>query len=101
MFNIKPTVIEKKHSTFLEDSNPELIKKREQELEAYLTEQIPDFVKTVKSYKEEAEIVLHQDAFAAGYQKGEYTLLGMAVKYAGLHGITLTIIGRNRSTLSK
>ncbi len=36
--------------------------------------------------------MLHQDAFAAGYDEDEYALLGMAVKYAGLHGVTVTVI---------
>ena len=31
-------------------------------------------------------MLLHQDAFAAGYQKDGYMLLGMAIKYAGLRG---------------
>ena len=28
-------------------------------------------------------VLLHQDAFAAAYQEDEYSLLGMAIKYAG------------------
>jgi hypothetical protein len=39
--------------------------------------------------------VLHQDAFAAGYHKDEYILLGLAIKYAGLHNVAVTIIGKN------
>ena len=31
-------------------------------------------------------VLLHQDAFAADYQEDEYTLLGLAIKYAGLRG---------------
>ncbi len=43
-------------------------------------------------------MMLHQDSFAAGYHDDEYTLLGMAVKYAGLHGVVVTVIGTNRET---
>jgi len=43
-------------------------------------------------------MVLHQDAFAASYHDDEYTLLGMAIKYAGLHGVVVTVIGRNHET---
>ena len=43
----------------------------------------------------------HQDAFAADYQEDEYTLLGMAIKYAGLHGKEVQVIGKARSSLIK
>jgi hypothetical protein len=43
-------------------------------------------------------MILHQDAFAAGYDNDEYTLLGMAVKYAGLHGVRVMVIGSNHET---
>ncbi|MGA7925790.1 MAG: hypothetical protein WCA20_07315 [Candidatus Sulfotelmatobacter sp.] len=45
--------------------------------------------------------MLHQGAFAAGYQEDEYTLLGMAIKYAGLSGKEVRVIGKNRSTLGE
>ena len=40
-------------------------------------------------------------AFAADYQEDEYTLLGMAIKYAGLRGKEVRVIGKNRSTLGE
>jgi hypothetical protein len=43
-------------------------------------------------------IIVHQDSFAAGYDEDEYAILGMAVKYAGLHGLTVTVIGKNHET---
>jgi hypothetical protein len=46
-------------------------------------------------------VLLHQDAFAADYQEDEYTLLGMAIKYAGLRGKEVRVIGKNRSSLSE
>jgi hypothetical protein len=46
-------------------------------------------------------VLLHQDAFAADYQEDEYTLLGMAIKYAGLRGKEVRVIGKNRGTLGE
>ena len=46
-------------------------------------------------------VMLHQDAFAAAYQDEEYRLLGMAIKYAGLRGKEVLIIGENRATLKR
>ena len=63
---------------------------------------LPKFVAAIKNASEGADdtvLVLHQDAFAAEYDDEEYLLLGMAVKYAGLHGVRLNIIGKNRETL--
>lgn len=37
-------------------------------------------------------ILLHQDAFAADYQEDELTLLGAAIKYAGMHKKEVRII---------
>jgi hypothetical protein len=41
--------------------------------------------------------VIHQDAFSVEYD--EYELLGMAIKFAGLYGREVRIIGKNRETL--
>ncbi len=58
---------------------------------------LPDFV---NSCRDKADIVIiHQDAFAADYQDHEYALLGKAIKFAGLHGKEVRIIGKNRETL--
>ena len=46
-------------------------------------------------------VILHQDAFAADYQEDEYMLLGMAIKYAGLRGKEVRVIGRNRSSFAE
>jgi hypothetical protein len=65
---------------------------------------LPEFAKGVKKAAKEAtksgqeeqpRMVLHQDAFAAGYHKDEYILLSLAIKYAGLHNVAVTIIGKN------
>ena len=70
-------------------------------LEATVKHYLPDFAKViaeVASSRDESLLVLHQDAFAAGYHDDEYSLLGMAIQYAGLRGVTLNIIGKNRQT---
>ena len=72
-------------------------------LQATIEHYLPEFAGAIKKASAEAGgkgalLVLHQDAFAAGYDDDEYTLLGMAVKYAGLQGVTLNIVGKNHET---
>jgi hypothetical protein len=65
---------------------------------------IPNFAKAVAGAVAQSsdtggdKIMCHQDSFAAQYDEAEYALLGMAVKYAGLYGVTVTIIGKNQET---
>lgn len=64
---------------------------------------LPEFAKAVRDMLAiEADtrgpITLHQDAFAAGYHDDEYTLLGMAIKYAGLSGVSVMVMGTNHET---
>ncbi len=60
---------------------------------------LPDFV---NSCRDKADVVIiHKDAFAADYQDHEYALLGKAIKFAGLHGKGVRIIGENRETLKR
>ena len=73
------------------------IMQRESDLVRTIQEKLPDFVKACASDVD--VVVLHQDAFASGYQEDEYALLGMAIKYAGLCGKEVHIIGRNRQTV--
>jgi len=69
---------------------------RESNLIATVRKTLPEFA---KACADEAELVLlHQDAFA-DYQEEEYRLLGMAIKYAGLRGKEVRVIGKNRTTL--
>lgn len=46
-------------------------------------------------------VILHQDAFAGDYQDSEYKLLGMLIKYIGLSGKQIHIIGKNRETIDR
>jgi hypothetical protein len=72
---------------------------RESSLIATIRKNLPDLA---KACADDAEyVLLHQDAFAADYQEDEYMLLGMAIKYAGLRGKEVRVIGKNRSTLGE
>jgi hypothetical protein len=72
---------------------------RESSLIATIRKKLPDFA---KACADDTELVLlHQDAFAADYQEDEYLLLGMAIKYAGLRGKEVRVIGKNRGTLGE
>ena len=77
-------------------SNEEL-REKEAALSAEIRRLLPDFVESCRN--NEDVVIIHQDSFAADYQQDEYALLGMAIKFAGLHGKELRIIGTNRETL--
>jgi hypothetical protein len=75
----------------------EELREKESALTAKIARLLPDFA---KSCRENADMVnVHQDSFAADYQEDEYALLGMAIKFAGLYGKEVRIIGTNRETL--
>ena len=77
----------------------EELRERKATLMAEVRRLLPDFVKSCS--KSDGVIILHQDSFAADYQQDEYALLGKAIKFAGLHGKELRIIGTNRETLKE
>jgi len=83
---------------------PQEQKERLEVLRATVEKYLPEFAKGVAEAASRAReeegvtIVLHQDAFAAGLDDDEYTLLGMAVKYAGLYGVVISVIGTNHET---
>jgi hypothetical protein len=59
---------------------------------------LPDFA---RSCRDSADLVIiHQDSFAADYQDDEYTLFGKAMKFAGIYGKEIRVIGKNRETLT-
>lgn len=73
------------------------MKQKEEILTEYIESNLPELVKAVHS---DGDVVnFHQDAFAADYQEEEYALLGKAIKYAGMFGKKVIIIGKNRETL--
>jgi hypothetical protein len=75
------------------------IMQRESNLIRAVQEKLPNFAKACASDVE--MVVLHQDAFAATYQEDEYRLLGMAIKYAGLSGKEVHVVGTNRQTVGQ
>jgi hypothetical protein len=72
---------------------------RESSLIATIRKQLPDFARMCASDVE--TVMLHQDAFAADYQEDEYVLLGMAIKYAGLRGKEVHVIGGESEQLRR
>lgn len=82
-------------------TTPQEEKERIEVLRATVRKYSPEFARGVDASAANGDngtMFLHQDAFAAGYDDDEYTLLGMAVKYAGLHGVAVTVIGWNHET---
>jgi hypothetical protein len=73
------------------------LRERMAALLAQIDNLLPEFA---KSCSNKEVLIIHQDSFAADYQQSEYALLGMAIKFAGLHGKEVRIIGTNRETLS-
>jgi hypothetical protein len=83
------------HSTMTNDERMQ----RESSLIATIRRKLPDFA---KACADDTELVLlHQDSFAADYQDDEYVLLGMAIKYAGLRGRVVRVIGKNRISFAE
>jgi hypothetical protein len=75
----------------------EELRGKEAALTTTIVRLLPDFVRSCR--KNEA-VIINQDSFAADYQQDEYALLGMAIKFAGLSGKEVRIIGKNRETLN-
>jgi hypothetical protein len=75
----------------------EELMEKEVALAAEVERLLPDFVNSCRD-KADA-VIIHQDSFAADYQDHEYALLGKAIKFAGLHGKEIRIIGKNRETI--
>ena len=73
------------------------IEDRKKHIEMLVQDQLPQLTKMVK--KEADVVMMHQDAFAADYQADELLLLGAAIKYIGMSGKEIHIIGDNRETL--
>lgn len=78
--------------------NKKEINKRVSSLKSYVEELLSD----IDGIHDRGDIVLfHQDAFAGDYQDSEYLLLGMFIKYVGLSGKEIRIIGKNRETIDR
>jgi hypothetical protein len=80
------------------DTRDQALVEKEKALVAEIETLLPDFA---RSCRDSADLVIiHQDSFAADYQDDEYTLFGKALKFAGLHGKEVRVIGTNRETLA-
>jgi hypothetical protein len=68
------------HGTMTDDGRTQ----RESSLIATIRRKLPEFAKACADDME--LVLLHQDAFADDCQEDEYTLLGIAIKYAAFAG---------------
>jgi hypothetical protein len=59
---------------------------------------LPDFARFCRDSAD--LVIIHQDSFAADYQDEEYALFGKAMKFAGIYGKEVRVIGKNRETLA-
>ena len=80
-------------------NRPELAQ-READLIAVIETKLPEFARACHE-DDIPTIILHQDAFAADYQEEEYSLLGMAIKFAGIFGREFLVSGTNRGTFDQ
>ena len=71
---------------------------KETALTAEIESLLPDFARSCRG--SEDVVIIHQDSFAADYQDEEYTLFGKAMKFAGIYGKEIRVIGKNRETLT-
>jgi hypothetical protein len=82
--------------------NPRVRQERIAILKATVEKYLPDFVAAIPGVKEKgARVALHQDGFAAGYDRDEYMLLGMFVKYLGLSGVEVMFLSHPGETAEK
>jgi hypothetical protein len=80
------------------DTRDEALVEKEKALTAEIENLLPDFARSCRGSAD--VILIHQDSFAADYEDHEYTLFGKALKFAGLHGKEVRVIGSNRETLA-
>ena len=80
------------------DTQDKRLAEKETALTAEIEGLLPDFA---RSCRDSADVVIiHQDSFAADYQDEEYALFGKAMKFAGIYGKEIRVIGKNRETLT-
>jgi hypothetical protein len=73
---------------------------KEANLIAVVEKTLPDFARTCRAH-DTPVVIMHQDAFAADYQEEEYRLIGLAIKFAGICGKEVRIIGTNRQSVDQ
>ena len=77
----------------------EELMEKEAALVAEIETLLPDFARSCRDSTD--VVIIHQDSFAADYQDDEYTLFGKAMKFAGIYGKEIRVIGKNRETLTE
>jgi len=82
------------------NGNQTELARKEAKLIAGIEKMLPDFARACRAH-DNTVVTMHQDAFAADYQEEEYRLLGMAIKFAGICGKQVQIVGTNRRTIDE
>jgi len=82
------------------NGNETELARKEANLIAGIEKMLPDFARACRAH-DNTVITMHQDSFAADYQEDEYRLLGMAIKFAGICGKEVQIVGTNRRTIDR
>jgi hypothetical protein len=82
----------------MSDTRDKGLVEKETALTTEIERLLPDFARTCRANTD--VVVIHQDSFAAGYQDEEYVLFGKALKFAGIYGKEIRVIGKNRETLA-
>lgn len=76
---------------------PEELNRREEVIRLTAHKYLPEFVKAVEEAvtNNVMNVATPQDVFAVNYEIDDLTLIGVAVKYAGIYGIGVQIFGTN------
>ena len=82
------------------NGNQTELARKEAYLIAGIEKMLPDFARACRA-PDNTVVTMHQGAFAADYREEEYRLLGMAIKFAGICGKEVQIVGTNRRTVDQ
>jgi hypothetical protein len=92
--------IEPDRSLTMLNGNQTDLARKEANLVAVVEKMLPEFARACRAH-DTPVVIMHQDAFAADYQEEEYRLIGLAIKFAGICGKEVCIIGTNRQTIDE
>jgi hypothetical protein len=73
--------------------------RRKSHLIAIVEQELPDFARMCRDSGADL-VLIHQDAFATSLHEDEYKLLGMAIKFAGIHNKHVQIIPKNGTAIA-
>lgn len=80
-------------------TNHDELARRESHLVAIVEQELPDFARMCRDSGADL-VLMHQDAFAASLDEDEYKLLGMAIKFAGMHKKSVQIIPKDGTAIA-